>query len=284
MFVAAHRGSRLHAPENSLHALLAGYTAGGEAIEFDLQLTLDGHVVLSHDGTIDRMTGLDGDLAVGGMTLAQLREHDYSPGLARFRRWPDFAYHRSESDKVGICTLEEAIDALPTDVPKLIELKTESTIGTARVEELVETTVQILRSRGVIAGCVTYSMDPEVVRLIRLTAADLRVCAFDYKLDIGEQLGLMRSLDADGLVIQHKDVFQESGELTAFGAQLQEEHDRRSLRVGAVLYPFRELGVPWVISPEELQVMREHSFVWSCATDSMIAVEGYARELSLIHI
>ena len=61
MFVAAHRGSRLHAPENSLHALLAGYTAGGEAIEFDLQLTLDGHVVLSHDGTIDRMTGLDGD-------------------------------------------------------------------------------------------------------------------------------------------------------------------------------------------------------------------------------
>jgi glycerophosphoryl diester phosphodiesterase len=59
----AHRGlwSPGGAPENSLAAFQAA-CAGGYAIELDVQLTADNHVVVFHDDHLERLTGASGKL------------------------------------------------------------------------------------------------------------------------------------------------------------------------------------------------------------------------------
>jgi glycerophosphoryl diester phosphodiesterase len=69
--VIAHRGNHTRAHENTLKALREAADAGADYVELDVRRTADGHYVLMHDGTMDRMT--DGRGSVGQMTLAELR-------------------------------------------------------------------------------------------------------------------------------------------------------------------------------------------------------------------
>jgi glycerophosphoryl diester phosphodiesterase len=54
--VYAHRGSRGHAPENTLLAFSLAFDLGAEAIEFDVQRSSDRELVVIHDDTVDRTT------------------------------------------------------------------------------------------------------------------------------------------------------------------------------------------------------------------------------------
>lgn len=69
----AHRGlwSPSGAPENSLAAFQAA-CAGGYGIELDVQITRDGEAVVFHDGTLERMCGVEGRLR--DRSLSELRE------------------------------------------------------------------------------------------------------------------------------------------------------------------------------------------------------------------
>lgn len=69
--VVAHRGNHVHAPENTLEALQNAITAEVDYVEIDLRTTRDGHIVIMHDSTVDRMT--DGKGKVADMTLAEFR-------------------------------------------------------------------------------------------------------------------------------------------------------------------------------------------------------------------
>ena len=69
--VFAHRGSSLHAPENTLAAFELAIQHGADAIELDVKLTKDQAIIVMHDQTLDRTTGASG--TVGGSTLAELR-------------------------------------------------------------------------------------------------------------------------------------------------------------------------------------------------------------------
>jgi len=69
----AHRGLDDTYPENTLPAFQAALDLG-MAVEFDIAMTSDGHVVVIHDETVDRTT--NGSGRVAQMTLEQLRELD----------------------------------------------------------------------------------------------------------------------------------------------------------------------------------------------------------------
>ena len=73
-FIAAHRGDRSDAPENTLPAFESAFESGFAFVETDLQLTRDGHVVLMHDPSVDRTTNGTGNVA--SMTLEELRTLD----------------------------------------------------------------------------------------------------------------------------------------------------------------------------------------------------------------
>ena len=70
----AHRGASLRAPENTLEAfrLAAGSGAGG--LELDIHMTADGHIVVIHDGSVNRTT--DGVGFVRDMTLREIYSLD----------------------------------------------------------------------------------------------------------------------------------------------------------------------------------------------------------------
>jgi|SRR5579859_7925209 len=69
--VIAHRGDHARAHENTLTAIERTIGAGVDYVEIDVRRTADGHYVLMHDSTVDRMT--DGHGPVANLTLAQIR-------------------------------------------------------------------------------------------------------------------------------------------------------------------------------------------------------------------
>ncbi len=54
--MVAHRGAQIIAPENTITAFRLAISKGFKAIECDVQLTKDGHLVVIHDETVDRTT------------------------------------------------------------------------------------------------------------------------------------------------------------------------------------------------------------------------------------
>jgi len=76
MKLAAHRGHRAGAPENTLAAFRLARELGGEGItcETDLALTKDGQLMLIHDEMVDRTT--DGHGLVQNMTMEELKALD----------------------------------------------------------------------------------------------------------------------------------------------------------------------------------------------------------------
>ncbi|HEX2066831.1 MAG TPA: glycerophosphodiester phosphodiesterase family protein [Candidatus Thermoplasmatota archaeon] len=77
-FAAAHRGLSSEQPENTLRAFGTAVAAGFPALEMDLQLTRDGHVVVLHDATLSRTT--DGQGEVEDLDLREVQAFDTGAG------------------------------------------------------------------------------------------------------------------------------------------------------------------------------------------------------------
>ncbi len=72
--IVAHRGASWDAPENTVAAWRLAWEQGADAAELDTYLTKDGKMVVLHDGSTQRTTGVD--LRVAETTLAELRALD----------------------------------------------------------------------------------------------------------------------------------------------------------------------------------------------------------------
>lgn len=62
LIVIAHRGDHVHVPENTLAAFQQAIAAGADYVEVDLRTSKDGHLVIMHDATVDRMTNGKGEI------------------------------------------------------------------------------------------------------------------------------------------------------------------------------------------------------------------------------
>jgi glycerophosphoryl diester phosphodiesterase len=74
--VVAHRGASHEIAEHTLGAYVAALDAGAEALECDVRLTADGHLVCVHDRTLRRTAQTRG--TVSSMELADLAELDFA--------------------------------------------------------------------------------------------------------------------------------------------------------------------------------------------------------------
>lgn len=105
----AHRGASAYAPENTIPAFRQAIQIGADGIEFDVQRTADGHLVVIHDETINRTS--NGFGKVVDLTLEQLRLCNFINGFVGYT-------------KVQIPTLREVLELLqPTGLVINIELK-----------------------------------------------------------------------------------------------------------------------------------------------------------------
>ena len=69
--VVGHRGSKDECPENTLPCLRRALEEGADAVEFDVRATKDGHLILLHDETFERVAGLP--LRPSDLTLEEVR-------------------------------------------------------------------------------------------------------------------------------------------------------------------------------------------------------------------
>ncbi|MCX7569858.1 glycerophosphodiester phosphodiesterase [Tumebacillus sp. DT12] len=106
--ILAHQGASAYAPSNTMAAFQLASEMGADAFETDVHMTRDGHVVVSHDDTVDRLT--DGSGLIKNKTLAELREIDagYRFTLDGGRTYP----YRGKG--LTIPTLQDVLTAFPT--------------------------------------------------------------------------------------------------------------------------------------------------------------------------
>ncbi|GAC1313990.1 MAG: glycerophosphodiester phosphodiesterase [Acidimicrobiales bacterium] len=115
----AHQGGAREAPSSTLHALQRAVDAGADALELDVHASVDGHLVVCHDPTVDRTTNASG--AIAALSLAELRRLDnaywWVPGSVVDHDRPPADYPlrgRAPADAaLAIATLEEVLDAFP---------------------------------------------------------------------------------------------------------------------------------------------------------------------------
>jgi glycerophosphoryl diester phosphodiesterase len=74
--VVAHRGASHEIAEHTLGAYIAALDIGADALECDVRLTADGHLVCVHDRTVRRTAQTRG--TVSSMELADLSELDFA--------------------------------------------------------------------------------------------------------------------------------------------------------------------------------------------------------------
>jgi len=71
MLKIAHRGAKAYEPENTLKAFQKALDLNADGIELDVHLSADGHIIVIHDETIDKMT--NGKGFVNTLSLPELK-------------------------------------------------------------------------------------------------------------------------------------------------------------------------------------------------------------------
>lgn len=144
----SHRGARFEAPENTLEGFRLAKQLGMTTVEFDVQLTRDGELVVIHDATVDRTT--NGTGAVSELTLEEIKALD---ARSVHVLWPT---------PVRVPTFKEALAELE-DMPYLeIEIKGNATHD---LEKLVRDMIATIKESGRDSAFVLTSIQPEALEL-----------------------------------------------------------------------------------------------------------------------
>lgn len=115
--LCAHRGGMDTHPENTIPAFKNAIAAGVQMIEFDIQLSKDGQLVIMHDETVDRTT--NGSGKISDLTLAEIKALD-----AGIKKGQQFAGTR-------VPTFEETLAVMPRNIWLNCHLKGGAEVGKA---------------------------------------------------------------------------------------------------------------------------------------------------------
>lgn len=170
--VCAHRGDNAVAPENTLPAFKSAVEKGAQQIEFDVDLSSDGELVLMHDATVDRTT--DGSGKVTELTFADIRALDAGSWFA-----PAFK-------GTLVPTLREALDAIPVTVKCNVHLKG----GT----ELARKAALLIQEMGRLDQCF-LACPLESVEAARAVVPEIKTCNMSRQ--AGDRVGYIEATIAN---------------------------------------------------------------------------------------
>jgi glycerophosphoryl diester phosphodiesterase len=136
--VVAHRGASHENAEHTLGAYLAALDAGAEALECDVRLTADGHLVCVHDRSLRRTASRPG--VISTLDLAELSELDFASWKSPWSELDDEAPDRDEElDRVlTLRKLLETVADYERPVEVAIETKHPTRYGGLVEKRLVE--------------------------------------------------------------------------------------------------------------------------------------------------
>lgn len=230
--VLAHRGANKVAPQNTLPAFHKALDFNADGLETDVHLSLDGHIVICHNYTIDETS--NGTGRVDEMTLSQLKSYDFG------------SYFSDEFKGVTLPTLPELLDL--TKSMKLINIEIKPPQKDC---DLVKKVVEAIHEYGIVENSIVSCFDPECIRLVK-------------EIDKNVKTGLLYEDDKLGNEIMTFGVAKYCKQLNADAA-----HPHRKLITEAEVIDLHNLGIavnPWTVNKEE-EIVRFTQ--WGC--DALIS-------------
>lgn len=157
MPVVGHRGISAKYPENTLISFEAAINAGVDVIEFDVNLTKDGELVVIHDRDIARTSDREG--LTRNYTLDELKSYD-------------FGYPAKFADKykgTQIPTLREVLT--------LVNKMSDTLLLNVEIKDMdhatVDKTIAMLREFSLAERSVIACFDAEIIRYTKKTYPDM---------------------------------------------------------------------------------------------------------------
>lgn len=208
-----HRGAAGHAPENTLAALGLAIQLGVDMVEFDVQRSADGELVLFHDQTVDRTT--NGEGSVESLPLTVLRGLDAGGG----EQIPLLAEALACLNGRAGAMIELKVEGIAADVCATVKasdfqgpviyasffheelLTVRSLMSDAPTLALIEgapvqPTAFVIDAQATHAGLALDCVTPTLVQALQ--AKGIKV--FVYTVDEPEDIARMKRLSVDGII------------------------------------------------------------------------------------
>ncbi|MGW2826331.1 glycerophosphodiester phosphodiesterase family protein [Streptomyces sp. NPDC001443] len=170
--VVAHRGASEDAPEHTLAAYRKAIEDGADALECDVRLTADGHLVCVHDRRVNRTS--NGRGAVSALELAELAALDFGSWKKR-DLWhlrdeePDWEVRPEDPEDTSVLTLERLL-GLVADSGRRVELAIETKHPTRWAGQVEDRLLLLLRRFGLDAP---PTPEESAVRVMSFSARSL---------------------------------------------------------------------------------------------------------------
>ncbi|WP_328872454.1 glycerophosphodiester phosphodiesterase [Streptomyces sp. NBC_00287] len=148
--VVAHRGASEEAPEHTLAAYKKAIEDGADALECDVRLTADGHLVCVHDRRVNRTS--NGRGAVSALELADLAALDFG-SWKKGEPWrnrneePDWEVRPEDPQDTSVLTLERLLELI-SDAGRPVELAIETKHPTRWAGQVEERLLHLLKRFG----------------------------------------------------------------------------------------------------------------------------------------
>ncbi|CAL9491168.1 putative glycerophosphodiester phosphodiesterase 1 [Streptomyces sp. enrichment culture] len=171
--VVAHRGASEDAPEHTLAAYRKAIEDGADALECDVRLTADGHLVCVHDRRVNRTS--NGRGAVSALELSDLAALDFGSWKTRDAAGgprveePDWEHRPEDREATSVLTLERLLE-LVADAGRRVELAIETKHPTRWAGQVEERLLVLLKRFGLDAPS---SREDSPVRVMSFSARSL---------------------------------------------------------------------------------------------------------------
>ncbi|MGE5672470.1 MAG: glycerophosphodiester phosphodiesterase [Mycobacterium leprae] len=175
-----HRGCAGSHPENTLAAFRRAVELGLDGVEFDIQRTRDGHLVVMHDPVVNRTTNGNGLLPF--MTLAEIQQLD-----AGAWKGAQFAGER-------VPTLQELIRATPDSLRLFLELK----VGSIHYPGIEAEVLATVAAEGAEARVQISSFDHKALKLLHELSPQTPLGML-YGCNLLDPIGMARTIGAEAL-------------------------------------------------------------------------------------
>ena len=163
--IIAHRGASFYAPENTLASVKIAWLQNADAVEVDIHLSADKKIMVIHDKSTKRTTGVDYKIASSFSDKLRLLDAG---------SWKGEAF---KGEKIPL--LKEVLETIPTGKKLIIEIKSS--------KEIVPYLKEEVEKAGKVSQCEIISFDfgvlaeakkalpgtPAFFLLSKLTSADL---------------------------------------------------------------------------------------------------------------
>ena len=160
--IFAHRGASAHAPENTIAAFEMAVEHGADALEMEVRLTADNHVIVIHDHTLDRTT--DGTGSVRKKQLSEIAGLDAG------------SHFDSQYKGESIPLLEQVLTRFTGRIFINLELKNES----SPFNHLPVRVIELVRSAGFQEQVLISSFNPITLYRCQRMAPEIPLGALSY--------------------------------------------------------------------------------------------------------